>query len=253
VVLFEMLAGRRPFEGESALGVAVKRLKHDAPRLASVVEGVAPRWDEVVAACLAREPRDRPPSARAVAEALSGVSASSTERLSRPGPRRWSGRLVAGLFALVALGTAGAGIGLLAKVRERAAATGLDEVQSVVVNLMAVASFHAGDFVRAGALLDESIEQARSAGATARVARLLVNRAVLRAIEGRPAEARAALEELVAELRRVGYVGPTWDVRLAALSLEDEGARRRTAAAAGCLRVARAAERLAAPPRPKRE
>lgn len=703
VVLFEMLAGRRPFEGESALGVAVKRLKHDAPRLASVVEGVAPRWDEVVAACLAREPRDRPPSARAVAEALSGVSASSTERLSPPGPRRWSGRLVAGLFALVALGTAGAGIGLLAKVRrgptlapglyrltpprgraddfvrarnlaarydpealrlldgilaadpdhaasrverariharvgrrdearadaararatmerlperdrawvaaftarlvgerapeaglrrlfdddercvecgvelgallaasgkvpeamavlgrlralppmfggdprialfeaalerdparrraaleravaqtrdrdrvmflyaareltwdlvtsgeleraialggelrERAAATGLDEVQSVVVNLMAVASFHAGDFVRAGALLDESIEQARSAGATARVARLLVNRAVLRAIEGRPAEARAALdesarlgddtlddefravrvvaratlalgegrledarrevdeglaalraqgepqhrmlawllriagqisrdrgddleararlsearegaaaahdavesalaqlgsvrllvddgrteqaarelataipwlgrmgvrdgealahalaaraelarvarppsatrgvrepagdpesaraaadraitrlsatgdifvraelrtvaalvaaagrdaesragsrralEELVAELRRVGYVGPTWDVRLAALSLEDEGARRRTAAAAaalardakaaGYLRVARAAERLAAPPRPKRE
>jgi len=49
--------------------------------------------------------------------------------------------------------------------------------------------------VRAGALLDEAIEEARAVGGKARVAKLLVNRAVLRAVEGRPAAARAALDE----------------------------------------------------------
>ena len=60
VVLFEMLAGRRPFEGDSGLVLALRRLREDAPSLRKVAPQVDAVWARIVAACLEREPARRP-------------------------------------------------------------------------------------------------------------------------------------------------------------------------------------------------
>jgi serine/threonine-protein kinase len=72
VVLFEMLAGRRPFLSSSPMGVIAEILERPIPRLASVVPGVDSRLDELVARCMTRDIQQRIPSARAVLDALRG-------------------------------------------------------------------------------------------------------------------------------------------------------------------------------------
>ena len=69
-VLFRCLAGRTPFTGDDMLGVLVKLVLEDPPRLASLRPD-APRWlDDLVADMLAREPEYRPASAAAVAAVI---------------------------------------------------------------------------------------------------------------------------------------------------------------------------------------
>ena len=72
VVLFEMIAGRRPFLSASPMGVIAEILERPIPRLASVIRGVDPRLDELVARCMTRDIQQRIPSARAVLDALRG-------------------------------------------------------------------------------------------------------------------------------------------------------------------------------------
>jgi serine/threonine-protein kinase len=70
IVLFEMLTGRRPFEGDSAAAVALKRLNEDAPTPEAIGRPVAPGLAAIVMRALARDPSDRFPDAGAFAEAL---------------------------------------------------------------------------------------------------------------------------------------------------------------------------------------
>ena len=70
VVIFEMLAGTRPFAGDTPLSTAVKRLTSPPPPLRSLVPEADPAWAEVVERCLARDPRLRIASAGEVARAL---------------------------------------------------------------------------------------------------------------------------------------------------------------------------------------
>lgn len=91
VVLYEMLAGARPFAGDTPLATAVKRLTSPPAPLRSRVPDVDPRWEAVVARCLERDPGRRFASARDVARALV------------PGPDRRRPRLVALGLALAAL------------------------------------------------------------------------------------------------------------------------------------------------------
>jgi eukaryotic-like serine/threonine-protein kinase len=70
IVLFEMLTGRRPFEGESAAAVALKRLNEDAPTPSSMGHPLAPGLEPILMRALAREPADRFADAGAFAEAL---------------------------------------------------------------------------------------------------------------------------------------------------------------------------------------
>jgi tetratricopeptide (TPR) repeat protein/tRNA A-37 threonylcarbamoyl transferase component Bud32 len=69
-VLFQMVTGRMPFEGSSAMEVASKRLVEDAPRASSVVPELDPRWDAAIARCLEREPAARFARAEGVLAAL---------------------------------------------------------------------------------------------------------------------------------------------------------------------------------------
>ena len=69
IVLYEMLTGRRPFEGDSAAGVALKRLSED-PAPPTVHGPVPPGLSAIVMRALERDPADRYPDAGAFAEAL---------------------------------------------------------------------------------------------------------------------------------------------------------------------------------------
>lgn len=58
-VLFEMLTGRRPFEGDSPLAVLHLRATRPPPPASSLVPALVPAIDEVLIRALAREPSDR--------------------------------------------------------------------------------------------------------------------------------------------------------------------------------------------------
>src|SRR5690606_26644766 len=70
IVLFEMLTGRRPFEGDSAAAVALMRLSEDAPRPSEIGHPLPAGLEAILMRGLAREPADRFPDAGAFAEAL---------------------------------------------------------------------------------------------------------------------------------------------------------------------------------------
>jgi hypothetical protein len=79
--LFELVAGRPPHVGPTAIATLARLVTTDAPRLSELVPQVPPPLDALVATMLATEPTKRPERAIEVAEALSRVAsdASTTE------------------------------------------------------------------------------------------------------------------------------------------------------------------------------
>jgi serine/threonine-protein kinase len=91
VVLYELLAGRRPFQATSDLSLAMAHVNADPPPLAQVAPSAPP---PLVAACtqaMAKDPSARPPSAAAFAilvrsPALAGNPAEDRRVRGRPAP-----------------------------------------------------------------------------------------------------------------------------------------------------------------------
>jgi serine/threonine-protein kinase len=75
VMLYEMLAGRLPFEGDSAVSVALKHLSEPPPPLSQLRPDVAPALESVVMAALAKDPAHRWQSADDFAAALQAAGA----------------------------------------------------------------------------------------------------------------------------------------------------------------------------------
>jgi hypothetical protein len=73
VILYELLAGRRPFPGDSVTDVLMKIVHHPSPPLPSEVAGVAPRLQEVLDRALAKNVDERCPSASALAADLAAA------------------------------------------------------------------------------------------------------------------------------------------------------------------------------------
>lgn len=59
IMAFELLTGRTPFQGDSALAVANLRLDHDVPPPGSVIAGVPPELDVFIARATARDSGQR--------------------------------------------------------------------------------------------------------------------------------------------------------------------------------------------------
>jgi TolB-like protein/tRNA A-37 threonylcarbamoyl transferase component Bud32 len=72
IVLYEMLTGKVPFVGDTALSIAVKRLQEmpASPRLHA--PGLDARWEAVILRCLERDPARRFQTPGEVARALAG-------------------------------------------------------------------------------------------------------------------------------------------------------------------------------------
>jgi beta-lactam-binding protein with PASTA domain/tRNA A-37 threonylcarbamoyl transferase component Bud32 len=63
ILLFEMLTGRKPFEGDSAIQVAYQHVHSDVPAPSTLVAGLAPALDLLVQQATARDPDARPDDA----------------------------------------------------------------------------------------------------------------------------------------------------------------------------------------------
>jgi serine/threonine protein kinase len=89
VVFFEMLTGKLPFEGESAIVAAMNRLSQAAQPPSSLCEGLPRRFDEFVLKCLRRERKRRFADARSALAALEALPPSgrlvTRRRWTRPG------------------------------------------------------------------------------------------------------------------------------------------------------------------------
>lgn len=109
-VLYEMATGRRPFRGPDVLSV-LYHLAVTAPRpLRQLNPGVPETLNNLVAALLSKEPDGRPPSARAVADALAAIEAGkSPDTPTKLHPSRRRRRLLSGAAAVLFLGLAWAG------------------------------------------------------------------------------------------------------------------------------------------------
>jgi eukaryotic-like serine/threonine-protein kinase len=75
VMLYELLAGRLPFEGDSAVSVALKHLSEAPPAISQFRLDVNPALESVVMAALAKDPARRWQSAEEFAAALGAAGA----------------------------------------------------------------------------------------------------------------------------------------------------------------------------------
>jgi hypothetical protein len=106
-ILYEMLSGRRAFQGDSAADTMSAILKDDPPDLSVTNQGIAPGLERIVRHCLEKSPEQRFHSAHDLAfdlEALSGTSGQSAVSVSAAGNSMRRGRLRVAVFALAGAG-----------------------------------------------------------------------------------------------------------------------------------------------------
>ena len=108
VVLYEMLSGRRAFDGASSADTMSAILKEDPPELSGEHVRVPLAVERIVRRCLEKEPSQRFQSSHDLAfalEAVEGSSTSSGQATALDAPRGRRGRLPIALtlLAIVAL------------------------------------------------------------------------------------------------------------------------------------------------------
>src|SRR5262245_39888442 len=102
IVLFEMLTGTRPWEGDSAASVALARLHGPVPDPALIRPSIPPTLALVDRTAMAQHPDDRYASAGAMADALEATLPASASTTTTPP--------AAGVAAAAAGGAAAAGV-----------------------------------------------------------------------------------------------------------------------------------------------
>jgi eukaryotic-like serine/threonine-protein kinase len=76
LILYEMIAGTRPFPDEDLIAAAIRRNVESAPSLASVVSRAPHAWVEAIRCALLRDPSERPHSAAAVIQRMTRLAPS---------------------------------------------------------------------------------------------------------------------------------------------------------------------------------
>ncbi|MGZ6296794.1 MAG: Stk1 family PASTA domain-containing Ser/Thr kinase [Candidatus Limnocylindrales bacterium] len=102
LVMYEMLTGRRPFQGDSAAAVAMARLTADVPPPSAARADVPPAMDALVRRATARDPAGRFGSAAAFSDALGRFLSGSN--LAAAGAVGAGGAAAVGVAAGAALG-----------------------------------------------------------------------------------------------------------------------------------------------------
>jgi Tol biopolymer transport system component len=104
-ILFEMLSGRRAFQGDSAADTMSAILKEDPPDLSVTNQNVSPALERIVRHCLEKTPERRLHSAHDLAYELEALSQSSTSGTATVAARRplRLGRAAAAVLALAAI------------------------------------------------------------------------------------------------------------------------------------------------------
>ncbi len=103
-VLYEMITGRRAFDGKSQLSVFTAILEKDPDPISASQPLAPPMLDRVVRACLAKDPTDRIQSAHDVAMDLRWVTnAGPTESAPQQRSKSWIAGAAALLLALIPL------------------------------------------------------------------------------------------------------------------------------------------------------
>jgi eukaryotic-like serine/threonine-protein kinase len=87
LVMYEMLTGRKAFQGDTPFDSALKRLTEAPPPPDQFVPGFDPRWGAVILRCLEREPSKRYQRADEVIRALTLSAGSPTRTITRAVPR----------------------------------------------------------------------------------------------------------------------------------------------------------------------
>ncbi|MCZ7683790.1 MAG: AAA family ATPase [Sandaracinaceae bacterium] len=88
VVLYELLTGRLPFEGETALATAVRRLGTPPPSMRGVVPGLPARWEEAILRCLRLPQHERFDTCADVVRELRSASPTTRSYSPRGSERR---------------------------------------------------------------------------------------------------------------------------------------------------------------------
>jgi serine/threonine protein kinase len=87
IMLFEMLAGRPPFQAPSAVEVLHQQLRSVAPSLRSMVPTVPPALDRLVGRCLEKDPDRRPGSAAEFVKILAACGETTNAIRTEISPR----------------------------------------------------------------------------------------------------------------------------------------------------------------------
>ena len=115
-VLYEMVSGRRPFTGESALETMHAIAKDEAPELPVGVRESAPGFARLIATCLAKDPRERWQGAADLARELSWLG----EEQGRPGAAPAASRRLPARWLPWTLAVLGAAVAVIAVLSSRA-------------------------------------------------------------------------------------------------------------------------------------
>ena len=102
-VLYEMLTGKRAFEGDSAPAIRAAILGSDPPPMSSLHPGVPPALDGLVRRCLAKHPDERWQTADELLHELRRIGdvSTSTRTRTREGVRWAAAILITGMTGLV--------------------------------------------------------------------------------------------------------------------------------------------------------
>jgi non-specific serine/threonine protein kinase len=128
-VLYEMLAGERPFRGETATDTVAAILKEEPPPLP---ESVPLALQDVVTQCLAKRPDQRFSSAHDLALALQAYTTGQAPATAVPVRARSAKRRVVGLVLVGVAALAAAGV-LVIKLRPAGVTAGAGAMKKIVV------------------------------------------------------------------------------------------------------------------------
>jgi Tol biopolymer transport system component len=134
-VLYEMVAGRRAFDGTSAADRIAAALHREPAALSGLAPDASPGLEHIIARCLEKRPSERYQSAHDVAYALEGTGEGRAAPASRP---RWPPRTAAAVAALALLAAA-IGLVRLAGTRQEASPpVAVEPIEALVVPLTAL-------------------------------------------------------------------------------------------------------------------